>query len=56
MMNLIGVRGIGFGSSDPTPTLPEREGARFETNELITSKEADSQNIPERNGAKFDAS
>jgi very-short-patch-repair endonuclease len=26
-------KGIGFGSSDPTPALPEREGVRFVTNE-----------------------
>jgi|WetSurMetagenome_2_1015567.scaffolds.fasta_scaffold89921_3 hypothetical protein len=26
-------RGVGFGSSDPTPALPEREGVRFVTNE-----------------------
>jgi very-short-patch-repair endonuclease len=25
-------KGIGVGSSDPTPTLPEREGVRFVTN------------------------
>lgn len=46
-------KGIGLGSSDPTPALPEREGVRSETNVLINAKEADSQNISERDGAKF---
>ena len=45
---------IGFGSSDPTPALSEKEGTRFETNESITAKEEDSQNIPEREGMKFE--
>ena len=39
--------GIRSGFSDPTPTLPEREGERFESNESFTADEADSQNISE---------
>ncbi|MCX6239204.1 MAG: hypothetical protein NTY07_16870 [Bacteroidia bacterium] len=30
-------KGIGIGFSDPTPALPEREGARFETNKSIST-------------------
>ncbi|MCX6239209.1 MAG: hypothetical protein NTY07_16895 [Bacteroidia bacterium] len=44
-------KGIGISFSDPTPALPEREGARFETNESISANKADSKNIPEREGA-----
>jgi hypothetical protein len=28
--------GIGFGSSDPSPILPEREGAENHANESVT--------------------
>lgn len=45
---------VGFGFSDPTPALPEREGARFEKNEMFTSKEESSPNISERKGVKFE--
>ncbi|MCX6239207.1 MAG: hypothetical protein NTY07_16885 [Bacteroidia bacterium] len=40
-------KGIGIGFSDPTPALPEREGARFETNKLLTVHETDSLPIGE---------
>lgn len=43
--NRLGNNWLGF--SDPTPALPEREGARFETNKSVTDNKADSQNIPE---------
>lgn len=36
-----------FGFSEPTPALPEGEGARFETNESFTANETDSLNISE---------
>ena len=36
-----------LGFSDPTPALPEGEGARFETNESITANETDSLYTPE---------
>jgi len=32
----------GIGSSDPTPTLPEGEGVKFDKNELFTANESDS--------------
>jgi len=40
--------GIGFGSSDPTPSLPEREGAGNHTNESFTAEKTDAQSIPEK--------
>jgi len=51
--------GNRFGFSDPTPALPEGEGARFESNEEFTASEADSlptkENLSEDNQSVTDS-
>jgi len=53
--NRLGENWSGF--SNPTPSLPKREGVRFDTNESFTANEADSiptPTLPEGEGARFE--